>query len=61
MSEKKAKIKVVNTFSKDVNRSNYALVEVTLLKDHGADKKGDVLKRHPNTADLLIERKIAKK
>ena len=36
------------------------LVEVTLLKDHGVDKKDDKLLRHPNTAQVLIDRKIAK-
>ena len=36
------------------------LVEVTLLKDHGVDKKDDKLLRHPNTAQMLIDQKIAK-
>lgn len=63
MSESKKstkKSKSVETFG-DIDRSTFSLVEVTLLKDHGADKKDDVIKRHPNTADLLIERGIAKK
>ncbi|WP_438423131.1 hypothetical protein [Aquimarina macrocephali] len=49
------------TFPKNTDRSNFALVEITLIKDHGNDKKGTVLKRHPNTADMLILKKIAKK
>lgn len=36
------------------------LSEIELLKDHGANKKGEKLFRHPNTAQLLIDRKIAK-
>ena len=45
----------------EVDRSSFALVEIELIKDHGVDKKGGKLKRHPNTADMLIEAKIAKK
>jgi len=36
------------------------LQEITLLKDHGVDKKGANLFKHPKTAKMLIERKIAK-
>ena len=43
-----------------VDRSAYASVEATLLKDHGADKKGDKISRHPNTMDMLREKGIVK-
>lgn len=36
------------------------LMEINLIKDHGVNKKGDKLLRHPNTAQMLIDRKIAK-
>lgn len=35
-----------------------ALVEAVLLKDHGYDKKGDKIKRHPNTIKMLKAKKI---
>ncbi|WP_424493895.1 hypothetical protein [Salinimicrobium sp. GXAS 041] len=63
----KSNAKVVTTESvfdtakaKDLKTDKNGEVEVTLIKDHGVDKKGDKLKRHPNTAQMLVDRKIAK-
>ena len=60
--EKKDSAKAVTTKSvketKEVDKDG--LVEVELIKDHGSDKKGDKLKRHYNTAQMLIDHKIAK-
>lgn len=46
--------------SKPKDVSTDALEEITLLKDHGFDKKGTKLMRHPNTAYLLKINGIAK-
>lgn len=60
MAEKK-EAKAVTTKSVKAKEPNKdGLVEVELLKDHGSDKKGDKLLRHPNTAQVLIDHKIAK-
>lgn len=58
----KAKVVTSDKIKSNVKRdvSSDALEEVTLLKDHGNDKKGDKLMRHPNTADMLRLHKIAK-
>lgn len=67
MAKKKSTEKSTKVVSTDkltfgeVDRSSFSLVEIELIKDHGVHKKGDKLKRHPNTADMLIEAKIAKK
>ncbi|WP_394749540.1 hypothetical protein [Spongiimicrobium salis] len=34
--------------------------EVIYLKDHGEMKKGDKVKKHPNTAQMLRDHKIVK-
>lgn len=43
-----------------VDRSAYAKAEGILLKDHGSDKKGDTISRHPNTLDMLKKKGIVK-
>ena len=46
--------------SKSLEVNKDGLAEVTLVKDHGVDLKGSKLLRHPNTAQMLIDSKIAK-
>lgn len=62
MSKKNEDAKVTSTksVSKAKEPNKDGLVEVELLKAHGADKKGAKLLKHPNTAKMLIDRKIAK-
>lgn len=36
------------------------MVNLTLLKDHGLDSKGDKIKRVKALAEMLIDKKIAK-
>ena len=59
-SKKDAKVVTSNKISKAPKLNDEGLQEVTLVKDHGEDKKGSKLLRHPNTAKMLIERGIAK-
>lgn len=62
MAKKKESAKVVTSKSiiKEPVFNDKGLQEVELLKDHGHNKKGDKLFKHPNTAAMLIERGIAK-
>lgn len=57
--EKKVEKKVVKKAAPKAPKMVGNLQEVTLVKDYGRDKKGAKLLRHPNTAKLLIAKKIA--
>lgn len=59
-ADKVVSVQRISDPNKVIDRSSFALVEGTLLKDHGQDKKGDVIKRHPNTMDMLRDNGIVK-
>ena len=57
--EKKVAKKAVKKAAPKAPKMVGDLQEITLIKDHGSDKKGGVLLRHPETAQMLIDKKIA--
>ena len=59
-SKAKPEVMTSKKMSSQRDVSVNALEEITLIKDHGFNKKGEKLLRHPNTADMLKEAGIAK-
>lgn len=59
-SKKEDKVVTSKSISKSAPVIVDGLQEVELLKDHGVNKKGEKVLKHPNTAELLIKAKIAK-
>ncbi len=58
--QKVVSTKRISDPNKVIDRSSYAIVESVLLKDFGKQKKGDTIKQHPNTMDMLRKAKIVK-
>ncbi len=58
--KKEAKTVTSKSISKAPVLNGKGLREIELLKDHGVNKKGEKLLKHPNTAQMLIDAKIAK-
>lgn len=58
--KKEAKVITTESITGAKAPKDNGLVEVTLIKDHGNDKKGDTLLRPSDTAQMLINKKIAK-
>ena len=58
--DKEAKVVTTKSIMSEKKADENGLVEIELLEDYGSNEKGDKLLKHPNMAEMLIDRKIAK-